>query len=59
MTQKTQSGRSMTAWRNGVGKGVGGSSGRRGHMKAYEQFMLLYAKTIIILQIILQFKEIH
>ena len=49
MTQRTQSGRSVTAWRSGVGKGVGGRSGRRGHMNAYEQFMLLYAKTITIL----------
>ena len=40
---------SVTAWRDGVGRGLGRGSGGRGHMNAYEQFMLLYAKTITIL----------
>jgi len=34
----------VTTWRDGVERQVGRGSGRRGHMYAYGQFMLMYGK---------------
>ena len=44
MTYGTQSRCSVTAWRDGVGREVGGGSGWRGHRYAYGRLILMYGK---------------